>query len=311
MRAICGADPTDLHLAPLIGTLWNLQPESFLGLWQDRMQVAFIACHRLDDRVKAVLLEHPVTRPAASRVPTDETAYVMCLYGVEPDMEVLVNGSMARAIPMLLRDKARYVNLLPPMDWESYLTLLGYERFPEADSASASGTPIRAYLMDLTRENLVDKVERALPRVTGQREAQNPPDSGLTPGRADPSDGLPDAPFEETVNRVNRFLKRYHKLTQYPEYARGFLPLLPPAMHGLNDYAAVQTLMARSLAIVDRLSGGNPEERRISRILRYAYIQKIGTHEATAEFLGIPVPSYFRYLKSAIRRFAFEWIHNE
>lgn len=51
MRAICGADPADPHLAPLIRPLWNLQPESFLGLWQDRLLVAFIACHRLDDRV--------------------------------------------------------------------------------------------------------------------------------------------------------------------------------------------------------------------------------------------------------------------
>jgi len=85
MRAISGADPADPHLAPLIRPLWNLHPEAFLGLWQDQMLVAFIACHRLDDRVKAVLLEHPVTRPAASRLPTDETAYVMCLYGVEPE----------------------------------------------------------------------------------------------------------------------------------------------------------------------------------------------------------------------------------
>lgn len=99
-------------------------------------------------------------------------------------------------------------------------------------------------------------------------------------------------------------------MTQYPEYAREFLPLLPPALHGLNDDAAVQAIKTRTLAIVDRLSEGNPEERRMSRILRYAYIQKIGTHEVTAEFLGIPVPSYFRYLKSGIHRFAFEWIHD-
>jgi hypothetical protein len=222
---------------------------------------------------------------------------------------MLASGNMAQAIPRLLRDRAVYINLLPPMEREAYLDALGYERMPEADSLSLSGTPFRAYRIDLTAEDLIGKVGRTLPSLAEPadpvpaRESFGPPVAFGTP------DGEPDATFRDTLDRIGRFLKRYHKLPQYPESAREFLPLLPAEYAGLQDESIVRALMARAQSIQERLRAGNPEEQRISRILRYAYIQKIGTHEAAAELLGILVPSYYRYLREAIRRFAFEWIN--
>lgn len=223
---------------------------------------------------------------------------------------MLVSGNMAQAIPRLLRDRARYINLLPPMEWESYLAALGYERIPEADSVSDGGTPFHAYRIDLASENRIIKIERTLTSLAGQAAPQTSDESVPPPGAAAMLVAEADATFREAVERISRLLKRYHKLPQYPELARDFLPLLPPEARGLHDESAVQALMARTRAILERLGAGNPEEQRVGRILRYAYIQKVGTHEAAAEFLDIPVPSYYRYLRAAVRRFAFEWINN-
>lgn len=261
--------------------------------------------------MRELLGSHPITRRAVECARTDEPTCIMCLSGAEPETETLASGNMAQVMPGLLRDKACYINLLPPMEWESYLTVLGYDRFPEADSLSLSGMPYHAYKIDLTVENLISKIERILSRLAEQAE---PPATAFDPP-ARMSDtlgipgGEPDASFRETLDRIGRFLKRYHKLPQYPEYAREFLPLLPTECRGLHDEAIVQALMARTQSIQERLRAGNPEEQRMSRILRYAYIQKIGTHEAAAELLDIPVPSYYRYLRAAVRRFAFEWIN--
>lgn len=311
LRASCGADPADPHLAPLIRPLWRMQPDAFLGLWQDDQVRAFIACHQLTDEVRELLGSHPITRPAVDCARPDEPACIMCLYGAEPETEMLASGNMAQAIPKLLRDRARYINLLPPMEWEAYLVVVGYERFPEADALSISGTPYHAYRIELIDENLISKIERTLANLAGQAE---PAAASVDPFR--PSDatgqtnGEPDATFRVTLDRISRFLKRFHKLSQYPEYAREFLPLLPPEYRGLHDEAVVQALMARTQSVQERLRAGNPEEQRISRILHYAYIQKIGTHEAAAELLDIPVPSYYRYLRAAVRRFAFEWMNS-
>lgn len=326
LQANCNADPADPHLAPLIRPLWRLQPDAFLGLWLGDELIAFISCLRLDDDARELLGSHPITQRLLSSIRTDEPVSVMCLYGAEPETEPLVNGNMVQAFPRLLQDRAKYINLLPPMEWEAYLNALGYERIPEADYVSSGGTPFRAYLIDLTTENLFTKIERILTNLAGQGEPPAwagteravpplPGPDGMASGSpaespAGTAAAEPDASFQDTLDRISRFLKRYHKLPQYPEYVRDFLPLLPPEARALHDESAVQALMARTREILDRLGTGNPEEQRAGRILRYAYIQKVGTHEAAAEFLDIPVPSYYRYLKAAVRRFTFEWINH-
>lgn len=292
-------DPADNHLTPLIRPLWAIEPNAFVGLWQQDQLVAFIASHRLTPAAIELLRGHPLTRPAVSAFQGDgkHDAFLICLSGVEPELEVTVNGSLARATASLLQRQARFLNLLPRGGWESFLTLLGYERLPAADAASADGTPYRAYRLDLTRTDLATRMAHSLSECHPIPEAA---DAAL------PETPAPD--FQDTAREIHRLLKRYGKLPQEPEQARAFINLLSDARGTMNDGTMVKALQERVQEIVDRLENGHAEDRRLGRILRYAYIQKIGTHEAAADFLDIPVPSYYRYLRAAVRRFAHEWL---
>jgi len=53
------------------------------------------------------------------------------------------------------------------------------------------------------------------------------------------------------------------------------------------------------------------EEQSFSQILHCAYMKKMGTHEKVAEYLHMSIPTYYRYLRKAVRRLSYELIKEE
>ena len=48
------------------------------------------------------------------------------------------------------------------------------------------------------------------------------------------------------------------------------------------------------------LTKGSKQEKTQAKILKHAYLNKIGSHETVAEFLDIPTSTYYRQLKKLV-----------
>ena len=271
----------DPHLASLIPPLFEIDPSGFLGLWNDDHLVAFMSCHRLSEQSVRIFREHPITSRAADAYVPGQRQYLLTLAGVDPEVEYEMSGSLARALMKVIDREVHMINILPLQDWGSYLELLGYERIPWADSFSFSGIPYYAYQMDLRKEEWIAKITRQM-------------DHRLT--------------LDEAARLVQRALKHYSRLPLHPELAAPLCALLVQdrSLHETGEMEAGLLLQDAITSVLQRWSAGTREEQRFYRILHYAYIHKVGTHEIVAESLNIPVPSYYRYLKSAVRKLAFE-----
>lgn len=119
--------------------------------------------------------------------------------------------------------------------------------------------------------------------------------------------------LDDAVKLVQKALKHFHKLPINKDMVLFMLPLLQnqELQESMNEPDKIARLLQEKIrTILLAFSSGNKEQQRYYRILHYAYIQKVGTHEIVAEHLNISIPSYFRYLKSAIRTLAYELINS-
>jgi len=292
--------PGDLHLEQMLRQLWKIDSSAFFGLWKDDQLVAFSSCIPLTERAVRIFREHPITAPATSQYDPKQRQCLICISGTEPQLENKISGSLANGMAKIIDQQAYIINLLSESEWESYLPLLGYERMPVIDSSSPLGTAYRAYQLDLRTEQWSSRVDR----IFKSFEDSTP----VIPMDVKPEQHGFRLPLEEAVKLVQRALKHYSRLPLQPEMIDSLLPLLPDANSGRNAEWIGQQLQETIQEVLQSFADGSKEERRFYQILRYAYIQKIGSHDIVAEYLNIPSPSYYKYLRSAVRKLAYEII---
>lgn len=291
------------HLESLIRPLWRIDPAAFASLWKGDQLVAFCACIRLTEQTVPIFRSNPLTAPAVSIYDPEEQQYLACLSGVEPDLEQDINGSIARALIRIVDiNGVLIINLLSIQNWISYLPILGYERAPWADSVTPQGVEYKAFQLDLRNvefHSLVDRIVSASSEW-GEKETS----SNQSP--------LPEAwlklPLEEAAKLVKRTLKNYASLPLQPDIADTLRPLLGPQAQSAPAESVAHLFQEKVHEIVQQLAEGSEEERSFHRILYYAYIKKIGNHDRVAEYLNMSVPSYYRYLRKAVRKLTYELI---
>lgn len=291
------------HLESLIRPLWHMAPTAFASLWKENQLVAFCACIPLTEQTVQIFRSHPITAPAVTMYDPSQQQYLTCLAGVDPQLEVEVSGSVARALVRIIDKKgALIVNLISLPNWISYLPVLGFERAPWADSVTPGGVEYEGYQLDLRNVDFHSLVDRI---VSASEWAQSEPSLDLTPVES----GL-RLPLEEATKLVRRALKHFSSLPLQPKIANTLRPLLES--HTANAQASSEAvshhLQGRIQEIVQGLSEGNEEEKCFHQILHFAYIKKIGTHDKVAEYLNMSTPSYYRYLRKAVRRLTYELI---
>jgi len=188
--------------------------------------------------------------------------------------------------------------------WSNYLPLLGFVRASWGDSATPKGVQYMGYQLDLRSEDFASKLHRMLSTME--------PAFSLDLDNEAPNQIEAKLSLDDAVKLVQRALKHFHKLPINKDMLLSMLPLLQlqELQESMNEPDKTARLLQEKIrTILLAFSSGNKEQQRFYRILHYAYIQKIGTHEIVAEYLNIPSPSYFRYLKSAIRTLAYEIIN--
>jgi len=282
----------------LIRPLWELDPNSFIGLWQENELVAFCSCVALTEQTVRLFRGNPITAPATARYDPDQSQYLISMAGMEPHLENEISGSIARAMAKLIDRHTYILNLISEPNWTLFLSLLGYERQPWADSCTSNGVVYQGYLLDLRTEDLPSKIDRIFAAKTGQS-----PVVREEPLLRSVKETLP---LEIAVKLVQRALKYYSNLPLYPETAQSLSPLLQIPSEHMEAEAIASHFKERCHEILRKLAAGAEEDYRFYQILQYAYIQKIGPHERVAEYLNMSVPSYYRYLKYAVRKLAYE-----
>lgn len=301
LRAHPSYVPGDPHLERLIGPLGEIDPGAFLGFWRGDKLIAFTACHQLTEDTVRILRTHPITAPATALYDPELTQHLICLSGVDPDMENEALGSLAFALSKLINRNTYTINLLSIPLWGDYLMLLGYERCPQVDSSSPRGIVYQGYLLDTRSEPLAAKIHRLLTTDPNAPVAASKATSTIDLQRIKLS-------LNDAVKLVQRALKHYSRLPLQPEMACGLRTLLADQSCHTDDDRVGQRLQREIQAIMKRMSEGTEEERLYYRILRDAYIRKIGTHEVVAEKLHLSNASYYRHLRTAVRKLSYELI---
>ncbi len=290
------ADP---NLTPLIEPLWKLGPSSFYGLWREDQLVAFSSSILLTEQSVALLRSNPITAPATASYSPDDRQYITCLAGSHPDLVQEISGSLARALTRLIDREATIIMLLPLPEWEPFLLLLGYERIPWADAITPYGIEYVGYRLDLRVKELPANVDRMLTML----EEHQTSDSQLVGKQADSR-----LTIEETVPHVQRVLKHYNRLHQWPELADSLRFLLKEDKAQDSALTVAQRLQTEIAEKIQEFTAGTSEEQRYALILTYAYVKKLGTHERVAEHLNLSAPTYYRYLRLAVRELTYRWV---
>lgn len=291
------------HLESLIRPLWNIDPSAFAGLWNEKQLVAFCACIPLNEQTVQIFRSHPITAPATKIYDADQHQCLVCIAGVEPLFELEISGSVARALIKIIDRDAFIVDLISMPHWIAYLPILGFKRASWADSVTQQGVEYKGFQMDLRNEgipSLVDRIISSLePAVTDEPRNSISVESGLR------------LSLEEATKLVQCALKQYSSLPMQPNIGNTLRPLLTDKNLAVTSESIAYHIQRMIQEIVQSLSSGTKEEKRLHQILHYAYIQKIGTHETVAEYLNISIPSYYRYLRTAVRRLTYELIKED
>lgn len=297
--------PDEVHLESLIRPLWQIDPSAFYGLWREQELVAFCSCILLTEETVQLFQSNPITAPITSRFRAGHRQYLLCFTGVATDLEQDISGSLARALVHIIeRNKhAEFLNLLSVPYWLNYLPLLGFKRAPWADSTTPLGVRYLGHQLDLRHEDVSAQISRIYATMESTATVEKP--AALDEANHAPESKLS---LEEATALVQRALKHFPLLPLHPEIIQTLLPILPEVPGDAATDRIASFFQDKVRHILDTFHHGSEEEQRFYRILQHAYIKKMGTHEVVSEHLSIPIKSYYRHLRSAVRLLTYELI---
>lgn len=167
----------------------------------------------------------------------------------------------------------------------------GARHLPELDVAFGD-VPVQCWRIDYGPGGLFDTLRRLIYKELGLPRPQplTPPAPAVT-SEPPPAAGQSDSSLEQ----VREALRNFHiaaELARSP-LARG---------QGVADRAeSVRRLLTRATA---EAFGETPAERLLASVLRAGYLEAASGHEAAAARLNLSRASYFRRLRTAVRRLA-------
>lgn len=285
--------PNDPHLLKHIRPLWNAAPSSYYGIWMKKRMVAFCVVVPLNEATVAVLQQSPITAPLTSCYVKGQSQYAIPFAGMDMDLEYEISGALAKSLSMLLNLDAQIVNLLSEPMWVDLLRLIGYERAEWADGWSEDGVHYKGFHIDLRGELLSNRIDRLLSIRELSREQMR-----------QEADAEPTISLDDTVRLVKQLLKNFGRLPYESNRYKELYSFLNGSGSGRSDEQMALHLQQWVVQEVEGLEVGKQSTELYGKLLRYAYIQKIGTHEIVAERLNLTVPTYYRYLHSATRKLA-------
>jgi len=274
----------DILMVRLIRPIWEVDPSSFITIWQENELVAFFGKIPLHAEMLKVLETEPVLQPFVNGWKPAHNSYLVCFVGFVPELAAKTQTYVINTLINHFSQSEWLLDFTCLKEWFPVLELCGFEPAPWCDGTTKSGTEFRGFILDLSQEDYLSKLDRLL--------SKNSIGETLTE---------PKATYD--VNDLKTLMKEYSKFPVNPELSESYIGMFP---HRITfDFSTDnigKCIQEDILEVINRLIGGEDSDAILGRLLKYAFIQGIRPHELVAKKINLSLSTYYRYLNKALER---------
>jgi hypothetical protein len=262
--------PDTSHQEQYLTDVWNVDP-SVIHVFEDEGRLAgFYAALPLDDpRFRELLDRNPATRAFSACTPPEPCDWLYWLIASDPPLDQGFAGQVLRDMLQNKLPGNRITMMMPSVEFTEAAKLVGFREVPEAFCPSDDGCSFYFFQLD------------ARQRTAGNPDPKEASEMWMEIAKTLLASFKQLELREPVLHQCQRIWGTHYSLSQLVRYVQNTI---------ISEWR--------------RLEHGSPKERKMARILYYAYMQKIGTHEVVAERLGLPSSTYYRYLSKLIREIA-------
>ena len=274
----------DLLMVRLIRPIWEVDPSSFITIWQENELIAFFGKIPLHAEMLKVLENDPVLQPFLNGWKPVPNAYLVCFVGLEPELAAKTQTYVINTLINHFSLSEWILDFTCLKEWFPVLELCGFEPAPWSNGTTKSGTEYRGFILDLTKEDYLSKLDRLL--------SKNSIGEALT-----------ESISTNDVNELKTLMKGFSKFPGNPELSEHYIRLFP---HRITFDVSIDNLgnfiQKDIVDVVDQLIAGEDPDAILGKLLKYAFIQGIRPHEVVAKKTNLSLSTYYRYLNKALER---------
>jgi hypothetical protein len=274
----------DILMVRLIRPIWEVDPSSFITIWQENELVAFFGKIPLHAEMLKVLETEPVLQPFVNGWKPAHNSYLVCFVGFVPELAAKTQTYVINTLINHFSQSEWLLDFTCLKEWFPVLELCGFEPAPWCDGTTKSGTEFRGFILDLSQEDYLSKLDRLL--------SKNSIGETLTE---------PKATYD--VGDLKTLMKEYSKFPVNPELSENYIRMFPHRVtFDFTDDNLGKYIQEDILEVVNRLINGEDSDAILGKLLKYAFIQGIRPHELVAKKINLSLSTYYRYLNKALER---------
>lgn len=268
----------DTHQEQYLYEIWKIDPSFIQIIEHNDKCVFFYVLVPLNKEILSIFKNNPITRTWARSIQSgEEEWFYWILSTYQPtDWDIVSFFFKYSFLPTL--EGRRVTCLLVLEDQTEFLKLVGFEHLSFADYVTDSGLKFTFYRLDS---------RKCSPKTNFSSS------SLLTMDKDE---------METWINLTKEILSSFTVIEHQ-------LPLLEKYKQLLKSDLEYDELAKYIQKAVEqqhkRLKEGTKQEKTQAKILKYAYLNKNGSHESVAHFLDIPTSTYYRQLKKLVHGIAF------
>lgn len=274
--------PDVTHQEKYIRSVWEVEPSSIFAFWSGDKLAAFYSLTALNEVTRPLFENNPAFGPYVKQTPVQEKEYLMWIGATVPEFEPEALGIVFRHLFSQIAFDKLITSVTPLAYLVEIFLSIGFQRIPWADYTAPNGILYQAVRLDLRDKDLSDSVAGSV-QETASNEAIS---------------------HKEISVLLKKVMMNFYTLELNAQLLHSFLKtgrLKGVLLGGESLASAIRRLILESL---DSMAESSEEDKVFERILRLAYIQKIGPHETVAVRLKLPISTYYRYLKKSFDRLA-------
>ncbi|MFS0778364.1 ATP-binding protein [Neobacillus sp. 3P2-tot-E-2] len=274
----------DILMVRLIRPIWEVDPSSFITIWQENELVAFFGKIPLHDKMLKVLETDQVLHPFLKGWKPAPNSYLICFVGLEPELAAKTQTYVISTLINHFSLSKWLLDFTCLKEWFPVLELCGFDSAPWSYGKTQSGTEFRGFILDLTQEDYLSKLDRVLSKNSLDETLNQPKSTG-------------------DVNELKILMKEFSKIPGNSGLSETYTRLFPHRItFDLSTETIGKFIQKDIVDVINLLIGGEEMEATLGRILKYAFIQGIRPHELVAKKTNLSLSTYYRYLNKALER---------
>ncbi|MFJ5716217.1 AAA family ATPase [Neobacillus sp. NPDC093127] len=274
--------PEERYMEKLIRPIWEVVPTSFITIWERNELIAFYCKVPLHAEMLEILATEPILQPFLSKWKPTTNAYSLLLMGIEPKLEDKTSAYIVNTMINHLSFSEWILDFTCFKEWFPVLELCGFSPAPWANATTQYGTEYRAFILDLTQEDYLTKLDRLLTSRGSEKKVTKSPQT-------------------QDIQDLKSVLKEWNQLISNPALSDTYFRLFP---HRMRDSESVKSLgisIQKEVSnIITQLIKESEREATYGKLLKYRFLQGNHSHEKIAERLNLSMATYYRYLNKAL-----------